>query len=122
VFGRGHISYASTLQNRAAIAEARGQYRAADSLIAGAMEVSRQHSGRATGVYVEGLLARARLQARLGEYSRAEALLREALELAPSQYLPGSRRVRSIHMQLADLYQQWHRPADAARHRRLAQP
>ena len=122
VFGRRHISYAATLQNRAAIAEARGQYRAADSLIAAGMEVRLQHSGRATGVYVEGLLARARLQARLGEYSRAEALLLEALELAPSQYLPGSRQLRVVHKQLADLYQHWRRPADAARHRRLAQP
>jgi eukaryotic-like serine/threonine-protein kinase len=57
-----------------------------------------------------------------GSYTDAESLYGEALRMLLAHTGEDHRDVRRIHSGLANLYDRWGRPADAARHRTLAGP
>ena len=66
-----------------------------------------------------GLLGR--LYARKGEFVRAESLYVHALTVLLSERTDEHPDVRRLRRELAELYDGWGRPDEAARYRRLAE-
>ncbi|HEX6308401.1 MAG TPA: tetratricopeptide repeat protein [Longimicrobiales bacterium] len=116
--GPRHPTYAAAQVSLSETALALGRLAAADSALGTALSIRGERYGPTSHGYVDALRRRALVRTRMGRYAEAETMLNDGLRLAESQAL--TTQIRAIHLALAELYTAWSRPADARRHRDLA--
>jgi serine/threonine-protein kinase len=120
--GERNAIFASWLFDLGALHLARGDLHSADSLMARGLDLRAQLTARKGGPFAVSLRDHAEVKIRLGQYELAETMLNEAMDIARAQTVERGREARRIHAGFAQLYEARGRPADARRHRELAQP
>jgi eukaryotic-like serine/threonine-protein kinase len=116
--GERHPSYLSALGSMTNLHLQRGEYAVADSILLRIMAIRMEQDGPDAPAVPDLLWRRARAQAGLGNHDAAEALLRQALDMASRKELGGV--LRDVHQTFADLYAEWGRAAEAAHHAQFA--
>lgn len=116
-----HPAVAGAAVNLAEVLVDRGRYDEAETLFHEALAIRRRALGEGHGAVGLVFGSLGRLQARRGESARAESLYRRAVEVVASEWGDGHHDARRLRRELAELYDGWGRPQEAAKYRRLAE-
>ncbi|HEU4564502.1 MAG TPA: serine/threonine-protein kinase [Gemmatimonadaceae bacterium] len=121
LYGERHPVVAGTLTGVASLHLARGEHARADSLMREALAMRRAAFGERHPLIAITLRLHGDVLTARKQYAAAESLYLRALDIIHEQYGDRQRDVRDIHGSLAALYDAWGRPADARRHRDIAE-
>jgi eukaryotic-like serine/threonine-protein kinase len=114
VMGARHPSVSGSLQGLARLYTRAGDLAAAESLLVEALEIRREASGPRHALVGILLVDLGRLNVRRGHYDEAEPQLLEAQSIIDAQIARDHSDARAVRAALAELYDAWGRPEQAA--------